>query len=258
MVTLLTLTNKRLASVRTQAEAMSMLRYICAPLGTALLLLGATAQVAPAVAAPTVVTTDDRPSPRGWLEKRVRRGHKLATREVKPDTADERRWHADAKILIDDILDWNELTQRALGSNWRKRTQGEQRTFRRLLRRLIEASYRSRLRYAVRQDLQKPKDVKIDWLEEDVKRSKANLVAKVTAGTDSVLLGFQLRWARDRWRVYDVAIDDLSTVRTYRSNFNKIIKKEGWDGLIKRLEQKIKDIEAGRSDFARPNGLNSN
>ncbi|MBX2812765.1 MAG: ABC transporter substrate-binding protein [Myxococcales bacterium] len=210
-----------------------------------------------ATAAPTTVA-EDRPSPRRWLESRVRQGHKLASRKVEPDTLGEQKWQAQAKKLIDDILDWNELTRRSLGSNWRKRSAKEQQTFSHLLRQLIEVSYRSRLRYAVREDaLDKKEDVNIEWLEEDVRASKANLVAKVTANRNSALLGFNLLWTQGRWRVYDVAIDDLSTVRTYRSNFRKILKTEGWEGLINRLQNKIADIEAGRADFARPNSLGS-
>lgn len=207
-------------------------------------LASATAAAAPA----------ERPSPREWLEQQVKAAHKLSTRKVEPDSTEEKTWQADAKALIDDTLDWPELTRRSLGSNWKKRSEQEQAAFTQVLRKLIETSYRSRLRHAVRTKPDRPtkEDVKVDWLEEEVKSKKASLVAKVDAGEEAVLLGFDLRWVDERWRVYDVAIDDLSTVRTYRSNFNKIIKKEGWDALMKRLQGKIADIEAGRAAFARP------
>jgi phospholipid transport system substrate-binding protein len=213
-----------------------------------------------ALAATTALAAEsgpaERASPRGWLESKVKEAHALATRDVEPNTPGEEAWQAEAKVLIDDILDWPELTRRALGSNWRDLEEAERRRFSRLLRRLIEASYRSRLRYAVREDVDEPREVEIDWLEEDVDDDDADLVAKVSGGGESALLGFSLRWTDEgRWRVYDVAIDDLSTVRTYRSNFNKIIKRKGWDELIARLEQKTEDIEAGRADFARPGSL---
>lgn len=210
---------------------------------------------AAAEAAPTT-TAAARPSPRAWLEEKVKEAHEIASRKVEPDSPAEKKWQADAKRVIDSILDWEELTRRSLGSNWRDLDRQRQDRFRALLRKLIESSYRSRLRYAVRQDVEKPKEVKIDWLEEDVSGSKAELVAKVSAAGETALLGFDLRWTEeDRWRVYDVSIDELSTVRTYRSNFNKILKKEGWEALVRRLEQKIEDIEAGRADFAKPEGL---
>lgn len=227
------------------------MRMFLRPLLTALVISSAFAAEAAPASATAPAEGTERPSPRAWLEAKVKQAHKLANRDVKPDTPAEKKWQADGKALIDDILDWDELTRRALGSNWRKRSPAEQKHFAGLLRKLIESSYRSRLKFAVREKPDRPKDIEVDWLEEDVKAKKAKLVAKVTAGRDSVLLGFKLRWT-DRWRVYDVAIDDLSTVRTYRSNFSKIIDKEGWKRLIARLEEKIEEIEAGRADFARP------
>ncbi|MEL6189546.1 MAG: ABC transporter substrate-binding protein [Myxococcota bacterium] len=227
------------------------MRMFLRPLLTALVISSAFAAEAAPASATAPAGAAERPSPRAWLEAKVKAAHKLSQRKVEPDTPAEKQWQADGKALIDDIIDWDELTRRALGSNWRKRSKPEQKRFAGLLRKLIESSYRSRLRFAVREKPDRPKDVEVDWLEEDVKPEKAHLVAKVNAGEDSVLLGFKLRWD-DRWRVYDVAIDDLSTVRTYRSNFRKIIDKEGWKGLIARLESKIADIEAGRAEFARP------
>lgn len=236
---------------------MFMLRSYCGIMGGVLCFTVFAAYAVEASAFPKGLA-EERPSPQGWLEKKVREGHKLATRRVKVDSPEERQWQADAKALIDSILDWDELTRRTLGSNWRKRSPKEQETFKKLLRRLIESSYRSRLRYAVRENLSgKKRDVNIDWLEESIKSDKASLVAKVASDTDSVLLGFKLNWIADRWHVYDVSIDDLSTVRTYRSNFSKVIRTEGFDELIRRLQKKIEDIEAGRADFARPDSISS-
>jgi ABC-type transporter MlaC component len=36
---------------------------------------------------------------------------------------------------------------------------------------------------------------------------------------------------------YDVVVDGVSTVENYRSSFNRVISKEGVDGLIKKLEK---------------------
>lgn len=217
--------------------------------------LGAALCLAAGLLLPIAAHAADRPSPRGWLETQIKRAHALSARKVKPDTSAETKWQADAKALIDDILDWDEMTRRSLGSQWRKIDASQQTQFSGLLRRLIETSYRSRLRTLVREDVDKPNDVEIDWLDERVRTEGAKLEAKISAGEDSALVGFSLNWDEDRWRVYDIAIDDLSTVRTYRSNFNKIVKREGWDALIDRLQRKIADIEAGRADFAKPGGF---
>ncbi len=39
------------------------------------------------------------------------------------------------------------------------------------------------------------------------------------------------------WRIVDIAVDGVSTVQNYRSSFNRVIQKEGVEGLINRLEK---------------------
>ena len=40
------------------------------------------------------------------------------------------------------------------------------------------------------------------------------------------------------WKVYDVSIDGVSLVTTYRSSFSRLIRTDGLDGLIDRLAEK--------------------
>ena len=40
------------------------------------------------------------------------------------------------------------------------------------------------------------------------------------------------------WKVYDVSVNGVSLVITYRSSFAQEIKRNGIDGLIKRLKEK--------------------
>jgi phospholipid transport system substrate-binding protein len=45
--------------------------------------------------------------------------------------------------------------------------------------------------------------------------------------------------------VYDIAVEGISLVLTYRSEFDAVVKQEGIDGLIKRLEQKNSPAKLG-------------
>ena len=40
------------------------------------------------------------------------------------------------------------------------------------------------------------------------------------------------------WKIYDIVVEGISLVLTYRSEFDMVVKQEGVDGLIKRLGQK--------------------
>jgi len=45
------------------------------------------------------------------------------------------------------------------------------------------------------------------------------------------------------WRVWDVITDEVSLVRGYKTQFNKIITEQSYDALIKKMKSKLKDSE---------------
>ena len=47
------------------------------------------------------------------------------------------------------------------------------------------------------------------------------------------------------WKVYDISVEGISLVLTYRSEFDAVVKQEGVDGLIKRLTQKNSPAKLG-------------
>ena len=46
---------------------------------------------------------------------------------------------------------------------------------------------------------------------------------------------------KDRWLVYDVITDEQSMLENYRAEFNKIINKDGFDALLKRMKKKLEE-----------------
>jgi len=58
------------------------------------------------------------------------------------------------------------------------------------------------------------------------------------AGGQPLPIEFHMRQADSTWKVYDIVVEGVSLVMTYRSEFDAVVKQEGIDGLIKRLAQK--------------------
>ena len=46
-------------------------------------------------------------------------------------------------------------------------------------------------------------------------------------------------WRGDHWVVYDVVTDEQSMLENYRAEFNKIINRDGFDALLKRMKTKL-------------------
>jgi phospholipid transport system substrate-binding protein len=59
----------------------------------------------------------------------------------------------------------------------------------------------------------------------------------VRPGAPPLPIDFQMR-NDGGWKVYDIAVEGVSLVLTYRSEFDAVVKQDGIDGLLKRLAQK--------------------
>lgn len=189
------------------------------------------------------------PPPKPWLEAKIREAKKLADRRVAPGSSGAKAWKAEARALVDEIVDWKGLISRSLGSRWDRLDPPERERFFELMQKLIKASFESKLGLALEEKDRKPGEVSIQWLEEDVEPDEATLLARVTADRRRVDLEFDLVRHGDEWRLVDLTIDGAGTVRMYRSSFRQTIRDEGWDGLITRLEKKLEEVESGRGDF---------
>ena len=62
-----------------------------------------------------------------------------------------------------------------------------------------------------------------------------------------VLIDYQMRKTDQGWKIYDIVVEGVSLVLTYRSEFDAIAKQDGIDGLIKRLAQKNTPAGVGAS-----------
>ena len=56
-----------------------------------------------------------------------------------------------------------------------------------------------------------------------------------------------MRKTEQGWKIYDIVVEGVSLVLTYRSEFDSLVKQEGVDGLIKRLAQKNSPAAVGGS-----------
>jgi phospholipid transport system substrate-binding protein len=61
---------------------------------------------------------------------------------------------------------------------------------------------------------------------------------KHPGGGKPVGFDYSMRKTDQGWKIYDIVVEGVSLVLTYRSEFDAIVRQEGVDGLIKRLASK--------------------
>ena len=58
-------------------------------------------------------------------------------------------------------------------------------------------------------------------------------------------LEFQAHKTPEGWKIYDISIEGVSLVLTYRSEFDAVVKQGGIDALVKRLREKNTPVKTG-------------
>ncbi|MSP38057.1 MAG: ABC transporter substrate-binding protein [Deltaproteobacteria bacterium] len=135
--------------------------------------------------------------------------------------------------LIYGRFDFSEMTKRSLGKHWNLLAQPEQTEF-------VEA-YTNRLLYAYGRTVRASGDEKIEFKGETGDDKFANVETKVVSGNGEELpIDYHLLVSDGQWRVYDMVIDQISIVKNYRAQFERVIAKTS----IKELLQRMKKIES--------------
>ncbi|MFW5967143.1 MAG: MlaC/ttg2D family ABC transporter substrate-binding protein [Persicimonas sp.] len=148
--------------------------------------------------------------------------------------------HAQFSAKVDEVVDFRELASRALGSHWEERSDGEQQKFLDLLQELLEANYRDKLEGKVLGD-----DYEIDYQEEKTRDDVAVVKTVVEWDDGDESADYKLLQKDGGWIVFDIVVDDISLLETYREDYTEIIEKEGWDELIARMEKRAKKVREG-------------
>ncbi|EYF05719.1 MlaC/ttg2D family ABC transporter substrate-binding protein [Chondromyces apiculatus] len=143
--------------------------------------------------------------------------------------------------LFDEMLDYKALAEASLGSEWAGRTDAERAEFSELLKQLVRRSYEKNLRKTLDFDIQyvgeKATGETVIVETKAVPKSKTGTSAR--RPTDDVIIAYKMVKKDGAWRVRDIVTDDVSLVSSYRSQFTKIVKKDGFPVLIKKMKDKI-------------------
>ncbi len=147
--------------------------------------------------------------------------------------------------IVDRMLDYQTLAQDSLGREWKKRTPAEHKQFSDLLTRLVRRAYRNNLDKTLIDY-----DVTYTQIETSKKGVKVYTVAKNRKNKreEPTQIDYLVHQVNGKWQIRDVVTEGSSMVRNYRRQFKKIIKKHGFDELLKRMQKKIDEPADGGDD----------
>ena len=138
---------------------------------------------------------------------------------------------AEEKILPH--IDFEEATRLAVGRAWREATPEQRKKLVDQFRAMLVRTYSNAI------DTYQGQTMKV--LPSRTKPGDTDATVRnqyIRPGGNPVQLDYQMRKTPQGWKIYDIAVEGISLVLTYRSEFDAVVKQEGIDGLIKRLGQK--------------------
>ncbi|HET7833229.1 MAG TPA: ABC transporter substrate-binding protein [Gallionella sp.] len=137
----------------------------------------------------------------------------------------------DAKVLPH--FDFTRMTQLAVGRNWRTATPAQKQALVTEFRNMLVRTYtRAFTQYRDQTVEVKPPKMTPDATEVTVKTNV------IKPGAQPIQVDYEMRKTPDGWKAFDISIDGVSMVMSYRGTFDSEVAQNGIDGLIKTLSTK--------------------
>jgi phospholipid transport system substrate-binding protein len=133
------------------------------------------------------------------------------------------------KVAIE-VFDVNETARRALGPHWQSRSAAERDEFVQLFADLLERTYISKIDLFGGERLR--------YTSESIDGDFATVRAKVVTkkGTEVPVEARMLKKG-DHWLIYDIAIENISLVGNYRTQFDRVIRTSSFQELVRKLRE---------------------
>ena len=136
---------------------------------------------------------------------------------------------------FDAILDYDALAQGSLDSQWNERTDAERRDFQDTLKKLVQRAYRRNLDRTAAYDVEFGGEAKEGT--ETVVRTMAK--SRTNVREEPISIDYIVHRTGGVWKVGDIITEGSSLVKNYRQQFTRIIKKNGFPELLRRMKAKL-------------------
>lgn len=138
-----------------------------------------------------------------------------------------------AEKIISEMIDFENMALNSLGKNVQLFTPSQKRRYINLFSELIKKSSIKKLS-SYQAD-------RVDFISENVEDSRAEVLTKVWKGREVTEVVYKMERRGEKWMITDIVIDGTSLVKNYRTQFTKVINKEGVEGLLSKMEKKVKE-----------------
>ncbi len=151
-----------------------------------------------------------------------------------PDKKQLRREEITA--LIRERFNFREMARRSLARHWKKRTPEEREKFISLFSDILVNSYIGRIEGYTNEK------VTFDKAVIRGKGKYGKVSTTIVAKDVDIPIDYKVILLGEKWWVYDVVVEGVSFISTYRSQYNKIIVRGSYGALIKKMKARLAEI----------------
>jgi phospholipid transport system substrate-binding protein len=146
-------------------------------------------------------------------------------------SADDKKVEA----AFDEVLDYDTLAKESLKEYWAERTPEERAEFQAVLTKLVRGAYRKSLKRIAGYEVEYKGAQKQDGgeLVRTIARKKGD------AREEPLSIDYVVNDASGKNKIVDIVTEGSSLVVNYRNQFRRIIKKQGFPDLLKRMKVKL-------------------
>lgn len=136
-------------------------------------------------------------------------------------------------------FDFRTMSQQILATNWKKANAEQQKRFIQLFSELLQESYVGRIEAYTNE--------KINFKAEKPDDGRTTIETVIVTPTAEIPVHYKMLPQQEKWLVYDVVIEGISFIRSYRSTYQDIVKKDGIDGLLNQMSEKIASLRVEKT-----------
>ncbi|MBF6567859.1 MAG: ABC transporter substrate-binding protein [Candidatus Binataceae bacterium] len=142
------------------------------------------------------------------------------------------------RALAEPHFDFDGMSKSALGYHWRDLKPEQRQHFTTLFTAFMEDIALGRVQDYSGQQLEFTREISLGPGQMQV------LGHVVRSGGQPINVSFMSHQVDGRWKVYDIAVENISVIANYRNQFNRVINDQGFPHLMALLQQKQTELAA--------------
>ncbi len=169
---------------------------------------------------------------------------KWAKVKARKGTIAFRKKARETKKIMDEFVDYDFISHYLFGERWEKEPQEKQDLLFKKLQKLYTDFYLEKIVYN--------KSFERKFIEKGVEKKYMKGVPESVFMTYEIQVMFKnkpviyefiyhVHKVGGTYKIFDLEMDGVSLARNYKKEFKKIVDKEGFDGLIRRIDKKVEE-----------------